>query len=189
MGDLVLKENTEQVTLEGSYGSNFPRQGLIRVVRKEANTGWHCGKVTEIKSQSGEEYLGVYIPEPFVLPCVRAMSNFMNDDSVAVYRRNQNIRDDGSYHMSILDPREYPTHKSKLTAHVEETYVWLRLIGLGRQTSDSDETYYCIVRCEGADILRNKAGLGLKDMHITLGFRKRDLYGVPKGESTLICPV
>lgn len=189
MGEFLLKHEDGRNILEGHYQSNYPRSGLIRLVRKEEGHSWYCGEVTEITNTLGRSYLGVHIPETFILPCLNAMKTFLSGEDFEAYRHNQNFRDDGGFHMTIIEPREYQNKRASLVDHIDETSVWLRLVGLGRQTRGSNTTFFCVLNCDGAEQLRNKVGLGNRDMHVTLGFRPDDLHDVPKGESTLLVKI
>jgi len=185
-GEFLRKSEDTRAILEGHYQSNYPRLGLIKLTRKEDGEIWHCGKLTIIQSPYGRPYLGVHIPEDFVLPCLNEMKKALSENNFEKYRQNQNIRDDGGFHMTVLEPSEYLAHRDKLQDHIDETSVWIRLIGLGEQSRQHEHVYYCVLQCEGAELLRNRAGLGIKDMHVTLGFLSNDLHEVPKGLSTLI---
>jgi hypothetical protein len=188
-GELLLKHDGARHIMEGNYSSNHPRIGFMRITRWEAKQDWYCGLITTITSASGKKYLGIHVPESNMIPYLRVMRCEMYALDYERYTESQRRRDDGGFHMTIFEPSEYETIGANSFVDIpDKMRLWCQLIGLGRQKRGDDETYYCVVKCEGAEFLRSKFGLGYKDCHITLGFRGTDLHGVPKGADTLVRP-
>lgn len=59
-------------------------------------------------------------------------------------------------------------------------------LGIGKAEKDGNESYYIVVRSKQINDLRQKLGLGKKDLHVSLAFYPRDIHGVPKDETTII---
>lgn len=172
--------------LDGFYESNFPRIGLLKFRYRRSDEKWCCGKVVEIKSREGRPYLGIHVDESFLMSCLDQMSNLLSPETINQYREHQRARDGDGHHLTILDPNEYATCRWAVNSHVNETSLWMRLLGLGRVNAGNGDVFYAVMDCEIANSLRQSAGLGNRDMHVTLGFNNDDLHNVPKGATTLI---
>ena len=189
-GEFVRKAEGERVFLDGHYQSNYPRSGTIRVIQKQPGEHWFCGQVTTIENREGEAYLGIHIPESALLPALKLMRGFLQEPEYGQFRLAQNSRDNGGFHMTIFDPAEFASRRNPdLENYINQTFLWLRLIGLGKQSNGSDDCYFCVIECEGAQKIRRNCGLGNRDMHATLGFNSIDLHNVPKGTNTMIAPM
>jgi hypothetical protein len=186
-GEFVRKIEDGHIILDGHYESNYPRSGYIRVAQKQAGEHWFCGIVTTIRNQDEQPYIGVHIPENLLLSSLQLMRKYVEAPAYDRFRSKQNDRDDGGFHMTIFDPTEYASAKGPdLEYYINHTYLWMRLIGLGRQIDGDEECYFCAIECEGAQKIRHRRGLGNRDMHVTLGFKNVDLHQVPKGTNTVI---
>jgi tRNA nucleotidyltransferase/poly(A) polymerase len=112
------------------------------------------------------------------------------------------LKNRGEFHITIIEPPEVSKIAKTLkgqglsSAEVDaqlKTKVGAltvdgepQMIGLGKQTSGGNETYFAVVKWPEAQLLRDQLGLPSKDLHITLGFKEKDIYGVPKDETTLV---
>jgi hypothetical protein len=189
-GEFIRRTEGEKFFLDGHYQSNYPRSGSIRLVQRRPSDRWYCGQIRKIESKGQQPYIGIHIPEQALLPALESMKQFLDERAYGQYRQKQNTRDSGGFHMTILDPQEYSssdqTELAEVEKYLDETFLWMRLVGLGKQSFCDDETYYCVIECEGAQKIRHKCGLGNRDMHATLGFKSTDLHDVPKGTNTVV---
>jgi hypothetical protein len=58
----------------------------------------------------------------------------------------------------------------------------LKMLGIGRAQKNEDIAFFVVCRSEKIDAVRERYGLSKKDLHITIGFRHRDVFGVSKSE-------
>lgn len=71
-----------------------------------------------------------------------------------------------------------------LAADLDEDW---RAEGLGRAVAGPDEAYFVVIAWPRVGKLRAEFGLPPdKDLHITVGFKGKDVHGVPKGRGTLV---
>ena len=64
----------------------------------------------------------------------------------------------------------------------------VNLFGLGRIQEEDNETYFIVSTSPDAAKVRNQLGLNIQDFHVTVGFKKRDIFDQPKDFSTLLFP-
>ncbi len=116
----------------------------------------------------------------------------------------EGLKDRGEFHITIVEPPEVSKMKKAVReehqfsdgeteAYVKKAFDSLEVsgepqyIGLGKQgTPDGNEVYFIVVRWPEAQELRKRFGLGVKDLHITVGFKDKDIFNVPKDETTLV---
>lgn len=186
-GEFVLKRIGSRMILDGRYSSNYPRLGVMELTRCEVGEIWHCGELISLRDGEGRPYLGVNTPEEKLASILETMRAMLGEERFQSYRQSQFVRDGGGFHMTVFDPQETERLGGESLRQVaQRTWLWIRIIGLGRQTRNSEETFYAVAECSGAQQLRAKHGFGLKDMHVTLGFLNSDIHDVPKGVSTIV---
>ena len=138
-------------------------------------------------SHSGRTYLGMRVPKELVSPFLNQLRSLLPHHDYTVFTTNQQLRDDGNYHLTIIDPREYEQLILPVTlAEGLDGRLRFRIIGLGQQASGGNVAYYCVVDSTDAQLFRRGCGLGSKDLHITLGFNPKDIHDQAKGPDTLI---
>jgi len=142
---------------------------------------------------------------------IEQAADLYGDSVPADYKDKQVLRDGGYHHATLLDVKDFGflvrqlrddkslSRKQAERAIKKEwddiiagrridtvfTSDW-KAIGLGKQAQGDDEAYYVVLSWPGGEHIRERLGLPPKDFHITLGFRQRDVHGVPKDETTLL---
>lgn len=147
-----------------------------------------------------DNYIGV--GGPHVDQVAQSLSQFVPSEFV---ERRHFVRG-APHHITIVSPREvsllpspYTTEKSECT---ELCYKALfssqfTILGIGHTRKvlrkDSDpkndvdaEVYFAVIEWPEAQLLRQELGLPPCDLHITLGFKNKDVYGVAKDSTTLV---
>ena len=138
------------------------------------------GKLTD---SSGLVYLGGKITEAELAPYLSQLKYLLGDE-YALFRHNQGQRDHFSFHMTLINPYEYQkldASKLDLTQPLKVT-----LLGIGRVSVGDKTSYYVVANSPDGQFFRQKHLLAAKDFHVTLGFDPQDVYGVSKGEETLL---
>jgi hypothetical protein len=109
----------------------------------------------------------------------------------------------GEYHITILEPDEVgdlQDRKGWRPEQLAEKFVGQVVPGepkygcLGRQVEpgkDADDpsanaVYFIVVDWSEAQDLRHRLGFEPTDLHVTVGFRQKDIHGVPKDASTCL---
>jgi hypothetical protein len=86
-------------------------------------------------------------------------------------------------------PKNFNQNKALQLLYVLSELVTVedfRVLGVGRVQQDNEETYFRVVEWESANRFLETLSLPRKDLHITLGFKNKDIHNVPKNETTLL---
>jgi len=143
--------------------------------------------IEQLLTDDDEPYLAVVVPSDDVRMHLDRLREHLGEADYARYTTNQQLRDGGKYHITVINPVEHELLSG--TGEVllcGDEPVKYRLVGLGCVREGSDTA--CFAVCESADLQRFRASLGLppKDLHVTLGFDVADVHGVPKDYTTLV---
>jgi hypothetical protein len=153
-------------------------------------------KITWLKDVLGNNYLGVKFDKNFVNKWLLDLKSYIDsDEKYDLFVKNQVNRDRGSYHITVINVMEFNKAvknigldilNKKLEHILDMAISDLSFKGLGTQTRESNSTFYVVVESEMLNEVRKSIGLNEKDLHITLGFNEKDVFGKPKDESTLV---
>lgn len=90
------------------------------------------------------------------------------------------------YHMTVVSPAELKRFRRLAPVALTTRKMEYQIVGVGSVKNDETQTWFAVVSCPKAQEWRNALGLVPYDFHITLGFTKSDIHGVPKDATTLI---
>jgi len=138
--------------------------------------------VIELKDSTGLVYIGAQVAESDVSVYLNQLKIILGDEFEA-YRANQIKRDHHAFHVTLINPYEY--RELALPISVGDSFS-VDLLGLGAVKKESQATYFVVAQSNWADEFRKNLGLSPKDLHVTLGFKPNDIYGVSKNAETLI---
>jgi hypothetical protein len=112
---------------------------------------------------------------------------------------NQQRRDKGTYHTTVMNVMEYNETRTRIGLKIgmklymdklKEAFSVeindIKMLGIGKAESKGNITYFVVIKSETLDGLRKSFGLAPRDLHITIGFDKKDVFGQPKDETSLI---
>ena len=106
------------------------------------------------------------------------------------YIQNQINRDGDHHHITLILKNELgPDQDAQQIIEdmkILPNYNKFICIGLGRVKKGDDEVYYDVVMWPTGNFIRRKLGLKSKDLHITLGFKNKDIHDVPKNLTTIL---
>lgn len=140
-------------------------------------------KLVHLQDNQGLKYVGGIVNKEDLQPYLAQMKIQLTAD-FSDYRQNQINRDHGEFHMTLINPYEYKEiDQSKITLGEA---INITFKGLARVSKDNKEAYFVVVQSSEAQLHRKQLGLKAKDLHITLGFKPQDVYGVSKGSERLI---
>lgn len=145
--------------------------------------------ITYIKDSIGYNYLGLKIQDEMVIPYLEKFKEVTGDqyDNLVL---NQQIRDNEEYHITIINVSEY----NKLLKEMGSNFINslhnifnydiddLELLGIGSANRNNNIAYFIVCKSEKLDAIRTRYNLSKKDFHITIGFSKKDIFGVNKSE-------
>lgn len=146
-------------------------------------------KLSFLTDSIGQSYIGFNIPKEHVQPYIDELRYILKDD-LELYQDNKFKRDGfDKYHITVINSMNY-IQLSKynlsfitwLYSNLEETEFPIDFKGIGKASKNEDTTYFVV--CQGDEIngVRTYFGLEPIDLHITLGFDKKDVFGVDKNQ-------
>lgn len=176
-----MESTTEKVTI---------RPGQARALKELNNIKYHDDDfrtltltIKELSDNQGLEYLGGVVGRADLDQYLQQLQTILGSD-FEHYRQRQAARDHNMFHVTVVNPMEYQLFKNKKVLQGEKFRIHLH--GLGRVSKDNNTTYFVVASSGDGQFIRQQVGLTKKDFHITLGFDKRDVYGVNKGIEQLI---
>lgn len=142
-----------------------------------------------LKDIVGNNYIGVNIYSDIVTPYLSQLEELLEDD-YDTYITNQSNRDHGKHHITVINVMEY----NKISKEVGfdkfinslekyfDTEFEINLMGVGTAERNENRTYFVVVKSDDLQELRKIFSLPEIDLHITLGFKWKDVFGVRKNE-------
>lgn len=140
-----------------------------------------------------ESYLG------YGGPWVSSIARLLADVPESHAKKRVKAREGKAHHVTLVSAKEVKLLPSRFkfkpgTELVSYTRRALsrsapKLVGLGRVADPEDaenDAWFAVLDWPAAEELRAELGLPRRDLHITLGFAKKDVHGVKKDASTLV---
>jgi hypothetical protein len=141
-------------------------------------------EISELRDNSGLVYLGGKVSLADLSGYLEQLKTVLGEDKYAVYRQYQAARDQQTFHITLVNPYEYKTiNKAQIKLPAQFRVI---LHGLGRVENDEKKSYFVVASSADGQFIRQNLLLKNKDFHVTLGFFPDDMYGVSKGQDTLI---
>ena len=146
--------------------------------------------ITYLRDILGNNYLGIKVPNDVVDPFLDDLKEFLGDD-FDTYTRNQQDRDHGNYHITVINTMDYnrlakevgvENFINSLETVLNYEIDDLEMLGVGTATKGDNTTYFIVCNSDKLDAVRTRFGLGNQDFHVTLGFKDKDVFGVPKNK-------
>lgn len=136
-----------------------------------------------IKDRGGQPYLAAIVPSDVAGVYQSAALNFTNLDALG----NQEKRDGAKHHITILTSAEFAAlgDKSLVEAFTNSPKDFV-FSSIGSIKKDDNSTHYALCESGYAQKLRDDLGLPAKDLHMTLGFTKKDLFHLSKNRTTAV---
>ena len=139
---------------------------------------------SHLKDSTGLVYLGYKVDKSLISPYLALMKSHLGDEKYQKFRQGQVKRDHNSFHITLVNPFEYPNVQSiDVTTLPKVTFTFE---GLGTASNTKDTTYFVVVSGIKAQEIREQLGLKSKDFHATLGFDSKDVFGVKKDKSSVL---
>ncbi|CAG7580449.1 MAG: putative RNA 2',3'-cyclic phosphodiesterase [uncultured marine phage] len=151
-------------------------------------------KLSYLKDVLGNNYIGIKYNEADVEGFLMQLIDHVGSDKFETLTLNQQKRDKG-FHTTVLSVMEYnraikdlgmDLFLKKLGGAFSLDINDIEMLGVGTTERNGNVTYYVVVKSDMLDEVRNSLGFGNKDLHITIGFDKKDVFGRCKDETTLI---
>lgn len=146
--------------------------------------------INYIKDVTGSNYLGVDIPKVIIESFLIELKSILGVE-FEIYANNKKNRDGDHYHITVMPVREYnmlskqmgmKNFINSLELILKYPIDDLKMIGIGTASDRDNTTYFIVVNSDKLDAIRNRYDLPKHDFHITLGFDKKDVFGVRKNQ-------
>ena len=147
--------------------------------------------VEHVKDAIGQNYLGIKIDKLEALPLLDKLRSILGKEEYGLYTGNQQARDHGAYHITVINVMEYgkltkamgmDKFVTALQPVLEYEIDDLEMLGVGKAEAKGNTAYFVVCQSDKLDALRDRFELPKQDFHITLGFDKKDVFGVPKND-------
>ncbi len=140
-------------------------------------------KVEQLTDNQGLKYLAGLVNEADISVYLAQLQTILAD-KFDQFRQQQSARDHGKFHITLVNPMEYQALADK-NAMIGQR-VRVQLHGLGRVSQGNNTAYFVVASSSDGQFMRQNLLLTAKDFHVTLGFDAQDVYGVSKGQDSLI---
>jgi len=137
-----------------------------------------------LQDSGGLSYIGFAVEQSLIQGPLNQLSELVGDTAFTKLRHNQAARDHHSFHITLINPFEYPDLTSIKLDQIPS--LSFELIGLGQASKGDNQTFFVVASSPEGQEVRAKFGLKPKDFHVTLGFDKKDVFGVSKGTDSLV---
>lgn len=143
-----------------------------------------------ITDSIGQNYLGIKIHSDIISGFLKDLKDILGDD-YETYISNQQTRDRGSYHITVINVMDYNALSKKIgmSEFVNSLELVLKypiddltLLGVGSASRNENTTYFVVCRSEKLNAIRKRYNLPEFDFHITIGFKYKDVFGVRKNK-------
>ena len=151
-------------------------------------------RIEYIKDINGQNYLAIKVELSNIQPFLDRLESELGEDFL-LYTGNQIVRDGGKYHITVINVMDYgrlvkslgmDKFLSGLEPILEYEIDDLDMLGVGKADSKGNTSYFVVCESDKLDAVRTRFGLPKQDFHITLGFDKKDVFGVTKDKSSLL---
>lgn len=147
--------------------------------------------ITHIRDIIGNNYLGINIHEGVVQPFLNELKDLIGDSDYEEFTNYQQKRDHGNYHITVINTMDYnrlakESGVSNFVNSLDSIFKYeiddIRMLGLGTAERGGNRAYFIVCESDKLDAVRTRYNLPKHDFHITLGFKHRDVFGVPKNQ-------
>jgi|LauGreDrversion4_2_1035121.scaffolds.fasta_scaffold01938_15 hypothetical protein len=152
-------------------------------------------KIEHIKDVNGQNYLAIKIDNTELTPFMDKLKLLLGNDMFNLYTGNQKTRDKGEHHITVINVMDYGrlTKEMGIDKFVDALQPVLEydiddidMIGIGKAEAKGNTAYFVVCESDKLDAVRTRFNLSKQDFHVTIGFDKKDVFGVSKDRSSLI---
>jgi len=144
--------------------------------------------ITYLKDIIGNNYLGIKIENSTADPFLDQLKDILGDE-YEEYTNYQKQRDKGSYHMTVINVMDYNRLSKeigidKFVNSLDSIFKYpiddIKFMGIGTAERNGNRAYFIVCQSDKLDAVRTRYDLPKHDFHVTLGFKHKDVFGVPK---------
>jgi len=147
--------------------------------------------LTYLRDTIGNNYLGINISNEIAQPFLNELKDIIGEDDFKSYTENQQKRDQGDYHITVINVMEYNSlSKSmgidKFINSLDPIFKYeiddLKMMGVGTATKNENRSYFVVINSDKLEAIRDRYELPKLDFHTTLGFKFKDVFGIRKNQ-------
>tara|TARA_R110000772_G_scaffold43995_1_gene101181 strand:+ start:8039 stop:8524 length:486 start_codon:yes stop_codon:yes gene_type:complete len=151
-------------------------------------------RIGYLKDVLGNNYLGLKFTEnelsPFLSDLYEIVDNDNHYDTLTENQKRRDRRDGHDYHSTLISVMDYNKLSQQMGAEFQKRVdimfsleiTDLILKGVGTAERAGNQTYFVVLESPTLDECRSALGLPKIDLHITLGFNRKDVFGVRKDQ-------
>lgn len=142
------------------------------------------------KDLTNNNYLAVKIDNGVINPFLKELKEILGDE-YEEYVNNQKKRDNESYHITVINVPDFKTLSKKLgidkfVNSLELVFKYeiddIKFMGLGTAQNKGNRSYFIVCKSDKINAIIKRYNLPDADLHITLGFKHKDVRDVRKNE-------
>lgn len=152
-------------------------------------------KINYITDIFDNNYIGIQIQKDAITPYLNDMKDILGDDDYKLYISNQQNRDDKgdlfySHHITLVNVFTMNTLMSSpnSTKYIEYLDSVINTIditdikfkGIGMAKRNENIAFFVVVESDMLHEFQSRLGIEPTDLHITIGFNNKDVFGVSK---------
>lgn len=146
---------------------------------------------TYLKDIIGNNYLGIQFDLNTINPFLKKLKDLIGDKDYEDFTNYQKQRDRGSYHLTIINVIEYnkladDMGHDKFINSLQNVFKYeiddLKMMGIGTAHKGENRAYFVVCKSDKIDSIRKRYRLDPRDIHITIGFKYKDVFGVRKNK-------
>jgi hypothetical protein len=159
-------------------------------------------RIEHVKDVNGQNYLAIKIEKSDIDKSSNSIDKFLIDlksrideEEFELYTDNQEKRDKGEYHITVISVMDYgrltkamgmDKFVTALQPVLEYVIDDIDMLGVGKAEGKGNTTYFVVCESDKLGAVRTRFELPKQDFHITIGFDKKDVFGVVKDKSSLL---
>jgi hypothetical protein len=140
-----------------------------------------------IRDTIGNNYLGIKIEKQLIESHLNELKEILGSE-YETYTNLQQQRDHGAYHITVINVMDYnrlsKQNVDKFVNSLELVMKYpiddLQMLGVGTAQKNENRAYFIVCRSEKLQAIRKRYDLPEQDLHTTLGFKFKDVFGVRK---------
>lgn len=154
-------------------------------------------KLDYIKDVFDNTYVGVKIKKDDIHSYMKDLKEVLGDDDYKIYTENQQTRDNRgdnfyTHHITVVNvftmnklmasPNsvKYVEYIDNVINNIEISDIKFKGIGMAKK--EDNTTFFIVVESDMLHEFQKNIGIEPTDLHITIGFNKKDVFGVRKNQ-------
>jgi hypothetical protein len=151
-------------------------------------------KVGYVKDVLNNNYLGLKFNYGQIQPFMKELYEIVADnekfETLIANQQKRDKKEGHSHHATVVNVMEFNQLVEKLGSSFQERLDAifsldisdLEFKGVGKAEKNGNVAYFVVLESPTLDEVRSSLGLEPKDFHITIGFDKKDVFGVRKNK-------